>query len=132
MRLFATKWFTRFARSERIADDALCEAIARAERGLIDADLGRGLIKQRVARHRQGRSGGFRVLIAYRRGTRGVFLYGFAKRERDNIRSDQLAAWQTRAQEVLASRDDVIDRNVADGNLREVHCGQEEKNQPNG
>jgi hypothetical protein len=122
MRLFATKWFTRFARGERISDDALCEAIERAERGLIDADLGRGLIKQRVARPGQGRSGGFRVLVAYRRGARAMFLYGFAKRERDNIRPDQLAAWQSRAQEILAASDGVIERNVADDNLREVHC----------
>ena len=121
MRLFVTKWFTRFARDERIADGALFDAIERAERGLIDADLGRGLIKQRVARPGQGRSGGFRVLIAYRRGRRAVFLYGFAKSERDNIRPDQLAAWHARAQDVLAARDDVIDRAVANDHLREVH-----------
>jgi len=131
MQRFATKWFTRFARSERIKDGPLCEAIERAERGLIDADLGRGLIKQRVARPGQGRSGGFRVQIAYRRGVRAVFLYGFAKRERDDIRSDQLEIWQARAQDVLAAADNVIDRNVADENLREVLCDQEE-DQPNG
>jgi hypothetical protein len=123
MRLFATKWFTRFARSERITDRALCDAIERAERGLVDADLGRGLIKQRVARQGQGRSGGFRVLIAYRRGVRGVFLYGYAKRERDDIRPDELADWQARAHDILAASDDLIDGNIARDNLREVHCG---------
>ena len=122
MRLFATKWFMRFARSERIADGALREAIDRAERGLVDGDLGRGLIKQRVARAGQGRSGGFRVLIAYREGQRAVFLYGFAKSERDNIRPDRLAIWQTRAQEVLAAGDDAMDGSVADGDLAEVDC----------
>jgi hypothetical protein len=89
---------------------------------LVDGDLGRGLIKQRVARVGQGRSGGFRVLIAYREGQRAVFLYGFAKSERDNIRPDQLAIWQTRAQEVLAAGDDAMDRSVADGDLAEVDC----------
>jgi len=39
-------------------DDRLCEAVERAESGLIDANLGGGLIKQRVARLGQGRSGG--------------------------------------------------------------------------
>jgi len=66
LRIFKTKSFVRFARRERISDASLCEAIRRAERGLIDADLGGGVIKQRVARAGQGRSGGFRVLIAYR------------------------------------------------------------------
>jgi hypothetical protein len=62
------------------------------------------------------------VLIAYRRGVRGVCLYGFAKRERDNIRPDQLADWQARAQDILAAGDDAIDRNIAGDNLREVDC----------
>ena len=85
MRLYLTKWVTRFVRRERIGNGSLVQAVARAELGLIDADLGGGIIKQRVARAGQGRSGGYRVLIAYRADERAVFLYGFAKRERDNI-----------------------------------------------
>jgi len=38
-----------------------------------------GFIKQRVARSGQGRSGGYRMLVAYREGDRAVFLYAFAK-----------------------------------------------------
>jgi hypothetical protein len=100
VRIFKTKWLVRYARRERIADDSLRDAIARAERGLVDAELGGGVIKQRVARAGEGRSGGYRMLIAHRAGDRAVFLYGFAKRERDNIDADELltlreidAAW---------------------------------------
>jgi hypothetical protein len=64
VRIFKTKEFARFARRAGISDEVLCDAIDRAERGLIDADLGGGLIKQRVARPRQGRSGGYRTVIA--------------------------------------------------------------------
>jgi hypothetical protein len=127
MRVFVTRWFARFARSERISDDQLCEAIDRAQRSIVDADLGRGLIKQRVARPGQGRSGGFRILIGYRRGARAVFLYGFAKSERDNIRPDQLAAWHARAHEVLSAGDELIERNVAEDYLREVRYEEEER-----
>jgi len=74
VRIFKTKWFVRYARQERIGDYALREAIERAERGIVDADLGGGIIKQRVARTGQGRSVGYRVLIAYRYGDRAVFL----------------------------------------------------------
>ena len=122
MRVFATRWFTRFARGERIADSRLCEAVDRAQRGLIDADLGRGLVKQRVARPGQGKRGGFRVLIAYRAGERAVFLYGFAKSERDNISAVQLAEWQGRARDVLGTTQDGIERLIADDELREVYC----------
>src|SRR6266581_4838241 len=91
LRVFATKWFVRFARSEQIRDDRLCEAVDRAEAGSIDADLGGDLVKQRVARAGGGRSGGFRTLIAYQGTKRSVFLYGFAKNERDNISPKKLA-----------------------------------------
>src|SRR3954465_11806237 len=83
-RIFKTKWLVRYVRRERIADRSLTEAIERAGRGLIDPDLGGGIIKQRVARSGQGRSGGYRMLIAYRAGARAVFLYAFAKNEREN------------------------------------------------
>ena len=73
-----------------LPNSSLREAIERAGRGSIDADLGGGIIKQRVARSGQGRSGGYRMLIAYRAGTRAVFLYAFAKNERENIDPDEL------------------------------------------
>jgi hypothetical protein len=66
MRIFKVKGLAKFAQRERISDASLKEAIARAERGTIDADLGGGLIKQRVARQGQGRSGGYRMMIALR------------------------------------------------------------------
>lgn len=90
MRVFKTKEFKRFARKQKIGDDDLCEAVARAERGLVDADLGHGLIKQRIARPGQGRSGGFRTIIAYRHARRSFFIYEFAKSEMENISDDDL------------------------------------------
>ena len=90
MQVFKTRWFARFARQERIANATLLEAIARAERGLIDSDLGGGLIKQRVARQGQGRSGGYRVIVAYRAKAKAIFLFGFAKNDRENITPDEL------------------------------------------
>lgn len=90
MRIYKTKWFVRYARRMQIKDNELRDAIERAEQGLIDADLGGGLFKLRVARQGQGRSGGYRMLVAYRHGNRAIFLYGFAKNERDNIQDDEL------------------------------------------
>lgn len=120
MRIFKTKWLGRFARRERIADDSLREAIARAERGLVDADLGGGVIKQRVARAGQGRSGGYRMLVAYRVGERAVFLYGFAKGERENIGPDELLTLREIGAEWLAADAENIARALEDGALQEV------------
>jgi len=90
LQTYKTKWFGRFARREGIADSSLLEAIARADREIIDADLGGGLIKQRVARKGQGRSGGYRTIIAYRERDRAFFILGFAKSGRENIELDEL------------------------------------------
>jgi hypothetical protein len=125
MQVFKTRWFARFARQERIADASLLEAIARAERGLIDADLGGGLIKQRVARQSQGRSGGYRVIVAYRAKGRAVFLFGFAKSERENISLDELMFFRELAENWRAAGAARIQREIEAGNLREIEDGEE-------
>ena len=79
MRIFKNAWFSRFAAKERITDGCLRDAVRRAENGLIDADLGGNVIKQRVARQGQGKSGGYRTLILFWAGSRAFFTFGFAK-----------------------------------------------------
>jgi hypothetical protein len=79
VRVYKVKGFVRFQHRERIADVAPARTVRSAEAGLVDADLGGGLIKQRVARAGQGKSGGFRTVIAYRRGNRAIFLLGSPK-----------------------------------------------------
>jgi len=85
VRVFKNGWFQKFARKEKISDAVLCEAVARAERGQIDADLGSGLIKQRLARPGAGKSGGFRTLVFFRTRQRAVFAFGFAKSDMANL-----------------------------------------------
>lgn len=124
MRIFKTKGFARFGRRARIADRLLQEAIERAERGIVDADLVGGVIKQRLARQGQGRSGGYRVLIAYQRRRRAVFLYGFAKSERDNIAGDELATLRDIATAWLGMDASRLERALAEGRAEEVDYEQ--------
>lgn len=86
MKVYKNTWFERFAKKQRLNDKALLDAVARAEKGQIDADLGSGVIKQRVARSGQGKSGGFGALIVYRKAWIAVFIYGFSKNEKGNIK----------------------------------------------
>lgn len=120
MRVFKTRWFARYARSERISDRSLTEAVRRVERGLVDADLGGGVIKQRVARPGQGRSGGYRVLMAYRRDTRAVFLFGFAKSARDNVADDELATARDIAKGWLQADAEQLTRAITENVIQEV------------
>jgi len=101
VRIFKSRWFQRFARKEGIADVVLCEAVARVERGQIDADLGGGVIKQRIARPGQGRSKGYRTILLFRRGALAFFVYGFAKSQRANIGCDEEEQFKEAAKQVL-------------------------------
>ena len=86
----------------------------------MDADLGGGIIKQRVARTGQGRSGGYRILIAYRFGKRAVFLYGFAKSERDNIEADDLETLKEIGAAWLEAKKERLEYVIKEGILKEV------------
>ena len=127
MQVFKTKVFRRFQRKEGIKEAALCAAIERAESGLIDADLGRGLIKQRVAREGRGRRGGFRTVIAYRVGMRAVFVFGFAKSGQDTIVSDDerdLASYGAMLIGLTAKGSEAM---IADSELWKVECDGKNK-----
>ncbi len=125
MQTFKTKAFARFANREGLEDGALCEAIGRARSGLIDADLGGGVIKQRIARKGGGRSGGFRTIVLFRRGELAFFVYGFAKSDRDNLRRDELATFRLLADEYLSLDQDGLAAAQAVGAIIEVKCDEQ-------
>lgn len=102
MRAFKTSAFAKFARKAGLSDTVLWRAASEADRGLIDAELGGGVIKQRIGREGGGKSGGFRTLIVFRSGDRAVFVYGFAKNERQNITAEELKTFRKLASHLLA------------------------------
>jgi hypothetical protein len=122
MRVFKTKPFTRFANAEGLGDVELCEAVDRANKGLVDADLGGGVIKQRLARQGQGKSGGFRAVVLFRQGQRAFFAYGFAKNERDNIKRDELTAFRKLAKTMLVLDDAALAAAMKNGTITEIMC----------
>lgn len=121
MRVFKTKWFTRYAMRENIDDDSLNEAIKRVEKGLADAELGGNLLKIRIARKGHGKSSGYRTLIAYKKNKRAVFLYGFAKSERKNIDNDELVSLKELASVWIKAGDQEINHSLSKGLLKEVN-----------
>ena len=94
MKIYKTKEFARLARKAGVDDLNLCDAIDRADNGLVDASIGKFLIKQRIGRKNEGRSGGFRTIVFYRQGDRAIFLHLFAKNDRGNLTSTELAAYR--------------------------------------
>jgi len=86
----------------------------------VDADLGGGVIKQRIARVGGGKSGGFRTIILLKAGERAFFVRGFAKNELDNIRDDELAALKSLAAQMLAYDDAALALALSEGILMEI------------
>ncbi len=124
MRIFKNRWFVRFARREGIEDENLCEAIDRAEKGLIDADLGGGVIKQRIARPNEGKSGGFRSIVLFRSGEKAFFVYGFPKSARGNVRKDELHGFKELAGAMFEYDASALAQAVKAGALSEVNCDE--------
>ena len=122
MQTFKTKAFARFADREGLEDAALCEAVRRAREGLIDADLGGGVIKQRIARRGGGRSGGLRTIVLFRRGALAFFVHGFAKSDRENIRRKELSGLRSLADEYLVLDGAGLAAAQATGAIIEVEC----------
>ena len=127
MRIFRNKSFTRFVKKAGLDDATLQKAVDDAERGLIDAKLGGGVIKQRVARPGKGKSGGFRTVILYKAHELAFFVHGFAKKDQDNIQDDELAALKLLASEMLSYDDQAIAKAVESGTLIEVTRDEKDK-----
>ena len=100
----------------------LCNAVKDAERGLIDADYGGGVIKQRIARPHEGKSGGYRSIILFRRDERAFFVFGFAKSERANIDESDVREFKELAGILLAASDGDIMKLLERGEFVEVQC----------
>lgn len=121
MRIFKTKWFDRFTRKNDINNLTLIDAIERAKKGSVDADLGSGVIKQRIARVGQSRSRGYRAIIVIRHKKRAFFIFGFSKNDQENLRYDEEAEFKNMARYLLALSENDMSRALAKGDLVEIN-----------
>jgi hypothetical protein len=120
LRVFKNAWFGRFARKEKISAEVLWEAVDRAEQGLVDADLGGGVIKQRIARPGESKSKGYRSIVLYRKGDKAFFVYGFPKSDLGNIRDDEQEQFKKAAKSIFALSDEQIRQLIENGQFEEV------------
>jgi hypothetical protein len=118
--IYKTRHFNRWARKADLPDQALYRAVVEIRQGLVDADLGGGLIKIRIALPGHGKRGSTRTLLATNRNDRWVFVFGFEKNERANISDNELEALKHLADDLLALTEIQITEAVNKGSLMEV------------
>ena len=124
MRVFKSKEFARFCRKNAVQDPQLCRVVDEIHAGRVDADLGGGVYKQRVARSGEGKSGGFRTVLLLRWNEVCIFIFGFAKKDLASVSFADVAVYRMIAKGLLM-RDDLIEAAMAEGKLVEVICDGE-------
>lgn len=119
-RVFKTRHFARWSRKAGLLDDALCVAVSEMVRGLIDAELGGGVVKKRVPLPGRGKSGSTRTLVATNKGNRWIFVFGFEKNDRANIAANDLDALQKIAAALLRLNTQELSALVETESLQEI------------
>ncbi len=112
MRAFKTKYFDKWALKQEITNGQLIECLSQINSGNVDADLGSGLIKQRIALSGKGKSGGARVILAVKIKDKAFFLYGFKKSDQGNLTNDEKKAYKIIAKKLLAYSDKEIKKHL--------------------
>lgn len=119
-RVFKTRNFSRWLRKTELADNDLCKAVAEMAQGLVDADLGGGVVKKRVGIAGRGKRSGARTLVATNKGDCWFFVFGFEKNERSNITSAELGALQEITAELLARTQHELNEAAKAGSIEEI------------
>ena len=122
MRVFKNKWFNRWARGEGISDAVLLNAAVEIATGKVEADLGGCLFKKRLPRTGEGKRGGYRVVVGYKKHNteRIIFLYAFAKNDKANMSAKEEAVLSLTAESFISAADKQIQELLAIGSIWEV------------
>ena len=117
-RVFKTRWFSRAAKKALIKDAHLCDAIAEVMKGQAD-DLGGGVYKKRLNKNMH------RSIVLARARTFWIYTFLFAKKDRQNIESDELDAFRDLADAYAAKSDEDFSKELAAKELMEICLEQE-------
>jgi len=108
-------------RKTELSNDDLVDAVSEMARGLIDADLGGGVVKKRIALPGRGKRGGTRTLVGTNKGNRWFFMYGFEKNQISNVGSKELESLQKFAHDLLTLSNNELESAIDDGAIQELN-----------
>ena len=118
--IYKTIHFARWARKTGLNDSLLETAVLEIQRGLLEGDLGGGIVKKRIALPGRGKRCSTRTLLATNRDDRWFFVFGFEKNERENISENELATLKKLAKDLLGMTAAQITVAIGEGSLVEV------------
>jgi len=118
--IYKTRHFSRWARKAGLKDSFLKAAVLEIQCGLLEADLGGGIVKKRIALPGRGKRGSTRTLLATNLKDRWIFVFGFEKNERENILENELTTLKMLAKDLLGMSAAQIKVAIEEGFLVEV------------
>lgn len=113
MKKLKTKWFHKWAKKQKLSNDRLLSAIENMQNNLSSVNLGGGLYKVRVSLEHSGKSSAFRTIVVYKEDDRAVMVYGFMKKEQDNLSASEVKSFKVLSKDILALRDEALTNAIA-------------------
>ena len=115
-----TKEFLKWVSKQDIHDKELLNALKELEADSFEANLGGHIYKKRIRFKGKGKSGSGRKIICYKKEDRAIFIYGFAKKEKDNLSAKELLIFKELSKILLALSLTEIEIAIKNGDLVEV------------
>ena len=120
MKKLMTKHFSRWVNKQQIPKKELSNSLSEIQAGNFEANLGGNLYKKRIRFKGQGKSGGGRTIISYKKNDRAIFIHGFAKNEKSNLSKKELIAFKELSKILLKLSIKEIAVAIKNGDLMEV------------
>ncbi len=120
MIILKNRLFAEWADELKITDSALVDAMDEMTKGLYEANLGGHIYKKRIAIGHRGKSGGARVIIAFKVHEKAIFIYGFSKNKKGNITKKEEEALKALAKVYFSYNDTQIRHAIKTGKFIEV------------
>lgn len=118
--IYKTRYFNKWVRKHSLNDLLLRKAVLEIRSGLIDANLGGGVVKKRIALTGRGKRSSTRTLLATNLRNKWIFIFGFEKNEMDNISEKELLTLKMLANDLLGMSAAQIKVAVQEGSLVEI------------
>lgn len=112
-----SRWFNKWAKKNAISDSLLLKTIEDLSKNLGTVSLGSGLYKIRTPKSHRGKSSSHRTIVVYKKSDKAIFIYGFAKSEKDNLSTKELSYFKKLAKNLLSIKKEKYTTMIQNGDF---------------
>lgn len=120
MQILKNKAFNKWAKKENLDDRLLLKMVQEMEQGLYEGNLGGGIYKKRMPIAGRGKRGGGRAIVAFKLSRITIFIYGFSKKQKDDLTDEEKEVLQDLAKVYFSYSESELSKAINAGKLIEV------------